>query len=236
VGASPLETRAGAYLGAFEGAAMGSFLIAVVAALASGLVLLAVLGRYREAECLADWEEMLTPAGRQRFEELRERFARELAASQFTYQRAKAASDRGEYDLATRLLEAGHEYVATLAPDRERLVRELSRYTRMLSAVAPLPPLRPAQFELPELATLAGLGSLVHPFLVTAPERLRLRLSILRRGQAIVLRALPRGGQSGSRLGATDWQRVDAARADWSTLDRESLTSFGSLVTALQTP
>jgi hypothetical protein len=212
---------------------MGSFLVAVIAALASGMVLLAILGRYREAECLADWEEMLTPAGRQRFEELRERFARELAASQFTYQRARAASDGGDFELAARLLDAGHEFVGSLAPDRERLVHELSRYTRMLSAVAPLPPLRPAQFQLPELAALAGLGWLLHPFLVTVPERLRLRLHILRRGQVIVLRALPRGGWNGGRLGATDWQRIDAARADWSTLDRESLMSFGSLVTAL---
>jgi hypothetical protein len=212
---------------------MGSFLVAVVAALASGMVLLAILGRYREAECLADWEEMLTTAGRQRFEELRERFARELAASQFTYQRARAASDRGDFELAARLLEAGHEFVATLAPDRERLVHELSRYTRMLSAVAPLPPLRPAQFQLPELATLAGLGWLLHPFLVTVPERLRLRLRILRRGQVMVLRALPRSAWNAAALGAPDWQRIDAARADWSTLDRESLTSFGSLVTGL---
>jgi hypothetical protein len=104
----------------------------------------------------------------------------------------------------------------------------------MLSAVAPLPALKPAQFQLPELATLAGLGSLLHPFLVTVPERLRLRLRILRRGQAIVLSTLTGGVQEGAR--DPDWGRIDAARADWSTLDRESLVSFGSLVTALLAP
>lgn len=213
---------------------MGTFLVAVVAAFASGLVLLVVLGRYREAAWLADWEVMLTPAGRAHYEDLRERFAREFEASHFTYQRARAASERGDIEAASRLLEAGHEFVAALAPDRERLLRDLARYTRMLGAVAPLPPLRPGQFQLRELAMLAGLGWFVHHFLATVPERLRLRLGILRRGRGMVLRVLP-----GPRLklrGSLDlsyWERIDAARADWSTLDRESLASFRCLLTML---
>lgn len=210
-------------------------LVAVVAAFASGLVLLAILGRYREAAWLADWEEMLSPEGRQHYEELRERFAREFAASHFTYRRARAAFDRGDLDSAAQLLEAGQEFVAALAPDRDHLLRTLGRYTRMLGAVAPLPPLRPAQFQLRELSTLAGFGWLAHQFLATVPERLTLRLGILRRGQATVLRVLNGAGRSrpGTNLSIADWHRIDAARADWSTLDHESLASFGSLVTAL---
>lgn len=213
---------------------MGTFLVAVIVAFASGLVLLAILGRYRETAWLADWEEMLTPAGREHYEELRGRFARELEVSHFAYQRARAASESGDAEAAARLLEADHEFMAALAPDRERLLRDLDRYTRMLSAIAPLPPLRPGQFRLRELAMLAGLGWFVHHFLATVPERLRLRLGILRRGRTLVLRVLPavRPRPSGS-LELSDWERIDAARADWSTLDRESLAAFRCLLTML---
>lgn len=134
---------------------------------------------------------------------------------------------------AERLLDAGWEFVSALAPERERLLRDLVRYTRMLGAVAPLPPLRPAQFKLRGLATLAGLGWLAHQFLVTVPERATLRLQILRRGRQLVLRAIPCGDARRARGRAPEWVRIDAAQADWSTLDRESLASFGSVVTAL---
>jgi hypothetical protein len=209
---------------------MGTFLVAVVGALASGLVLVAVLGRYRETAWLADWEELLTPEGRQRYDELRERFERESAASQFTYARAREAAERGDHEAATRLLEAGGEFVATLAPDRDKLLEDLTRYTRMLGAVAPLPPLRPAQFQLREVSALAGAGWIAHHFLATVPERVRLRLGILRRSRRVVLRTLPSGLQrSSSGVSAADWSRVEAARSDWSTLDRmclEHLLSF----------
>lgn len=214
---------------------MGTFLVAVVAALASGLVLLAVLGRYRESALLEDWAEVLAPEGRQRYEELRQRFEREFAASHFTYERARSACDRGDFESARRLLEAGHEFVTGLAPERERMLRDLARYTRMLGAIAALPPLRPTQFQLRELATLARAGWLVHHLLATVPERLRLRLGILRRSQAIVVKVLQGAAHQAPADGARqlNWARIDAARADWSTLDRESLESFGSLVTTL---
>ena len=208
---------------------MGPFLVVVVAALASGLLLLVLLGRHRETAWLEDWREILTPDGQRRYEELRERFERECAASEFTYRRARAAADRGDLDAARRLLEADQEFVTALAPDRDRLLRDLARYARMVGAGAPLPPLKPAQFQLRRLAALAALGWLAHQFLATVPERQRLRLTILRRGQAMVLRAIPPAATEE----AVDWERIHAAHADWSTLDREALESFRSLVTAL---
>jgi hypothetical protein len=184
---------------------------------------------------LEDWAEVLTPEGRERYEELRGRFERDFAALHFTYERARSASDRGDFEAARQLLEAAHEFVIGLAPERERMLRDLARYTRMLGAIAALPPLRPAQFQLPELATLASAGWLAHHFLVTVPERLRLRLGILRRSHPIVLRALRGASLHTPTHGPLplNWARIDAARADWSTLDRESLQSFGSLLTTL---
>jgi hypothetical protein len=217
---------------------VGTFLVAVVAAFASGLVLVAILGRYRESAWLPDWEDILTPAGQQRYEELQERFGHEVAASRFTFERARAAFEKGETEVASRLLEAGYEYVAALALDRERLLRTLARHARMMGAVAPLPPLRPGQFQLRELATLAGLGWLVHQVLATVPERSRLRLDILRRGQTMALRVLlgAAHGATAARIDSSHWVRIDAAHNDWCTIDRESLASLGSVLSTLLQP
>lgn len=61
-----------------------------------------------------------------------------------------------------------------------------------------------------------------------------MRLRILRHGQTLVLRALP-GSRSrqGASLNVPDWKRIDAAQADWSTLDYESLESFRTLLAML---
>lgn len=217
---------------------MGAFLVAVVAAFVSGLVLVGILGRYRESAWLPDWEDILTPAGQQRYEELQERFAHEVAASRFTFERARAAFERGETEFASRLMEAGHEFMETVALDRERLLRTLARHARMMGAIAPLPPLRPGQFQLRELTALAGLGWLVHQVLATVPERARLRLGLLRRGQTLALRVLlgAAHGTTGARIDSSDWVRIEAAHDDWATIDRESLASLGSLVRTLLPP
>jgi hypothetical protein len=108
----------------------------------------------------------------------------------------------------------------------------------MMGAVARLRPLRPGQFELRELATLAGLGWLVHQVLATVPERSRLRLGILRRGQAMALRTLLGAAHrtAGARIDRSHWMRIDAAHNDWPTIDSEPLASFGALLRALLPP
>jgi hypothetical protein len=205
-------------------------------AVASGAVLLLLLflASYDEASINQGWDTLLNPAGRRAYEELRSRFDRERNAIDFSYGRAEQARDGGDAEEAGRLLAVGYEYLAQLAPDRERLLDGLRLYSRMCAAIVPLPPLRPNAFRLPELATLAGLAWLAHHLLVTIPDRFRLRLDLLRRGLGIALKALLQGSER-RRKGQPDpdWTRLLAARADFHSISDETLESFAALVSAL---
>ena len=205
-------------------------------AVATGAVvlLLVLLASYDEASISQDWDAILTPAGRRAFEELRERFDREKAAIEFSSLKAETANDEGDAEEAGRLLAVGYDYLAVVAPDRERLLDGLKLYSRMCAAIVPLPPLRPMAFRLPQLATLAGLGLIAHHLLVTVPDRFRLRLELLRRGLGLALRALLQGGRR-ERQGRLDpdWAKVLAARTDFHTISEETLESFAAMVTAI---
>jgi hypothetical protein len=119
-------------------------------------------------------------------------------------------------------MEVGYRYLSELAQERRAYLGEMTLYCRLVSAIVPLPPLRPSQFHLAELRRLAGLGAVAHYVLVAAVERFRLRLWLLGRGFALVVRALlPRSA------------RVAAARTDFHTLEEETLASAEALVEAL---
>ena len=209
-------------------------MLTLAVATAAVLLLLLLLASYDEAAINRDWDKVLTPAGQRAYEELRGRFGRERAAIDLSYDRADQARRTGDRQEAARLLQVGYEYLAQIAPDRERLLDGLKLYSRMCAAIVPLPPLRPTAFKLPELATLAGLGVLAHHLLVTIPDRFRLRLELLRRGLGLSLRALFRGAQPQTAASLeSHWGRVLAARSDFHTISDETLESFAALVSAL---
>lgn len=202
-------------------------LLAGVAALVGVLL---VLGRYNEVVIEMDWAEVVTPAGRGAYEDLRTRFSTERAALDITLDHA-ASSERAED--AADLLAAGYTFLEHLVTERRRLLDAMAKYSRLVGAIAPVPPLCPGDFRLRELATIAGVGAVAHHLLITVPERLRLRMLILRAGLGVVLRAFARVGRGG---GAPDWQLLAAARSDWNTVSYETLASFRALVTGVVLP
>ena len=206
---------------------------AVAFAVLGCVVLLLVLGLYNERAAQRDWEEILSPSGQRAFRTLRERFEAEGSAVDFTYNRAlRARRDRaGE---AVRLLAVGYDFLASTTPDRLQLLRKLSVFSRMVSSMAPLPPIRPGGFRLPRLVTLAGAGAVAHYLLVAVVERFSLRLLVLRHGFPLVLRALLQTRDRIERESAdTEWNRVLAAHSDHRALDREMLESCRVLLLAL---
>lgn len=204
----------------------------ILLAIASGVFVIFVIGRYRDAGLEIDWQDLVTPAGRRALQELRHRFALERPAIELALGRPAQIAAAGNEAEAARLLVAGVEYVAGLAEDRQQLLRSMARYSRMVNAMMPLPPVAAGGFRLRQLATLAGAAAVAHHLLVTVPERFRLRAAVLRRGFWIVLRALAtRRPETAPR-----WAVVVDALADWHTLDEETLESFGALVTAVTLP
>lgn len=201
----------------------------VMVGVLGALLVLLVVGRYNETSLVVDWQEVVTPEGRRAYEELRARFANERAALDLTCDRA-AESRRAEE--AAQLLAAGYSFLEHVVRERRMLLENIGRYSRMVGAIAPVPPLRPGDFQLRQLVTLAGVGAVFHHLLITMPERLRLRVLILRGGLGVVLRAYARG----ARPEHTDWKLVATARADWNTLNAETLDSFRALVTSVVLP
>jgi hypothetical protein len=193
----------------------------VVVSVLGGLALLAALS-------LADqhrgegWERLRLAAASNALRDLQSQYAVERTAADAAYARADASRARGDVDEAVRLMNVGYEYLSELAQDRRAYLSEMALYCRLVSAIVPLPPLRPGQFQLAELRHLAGIGGVVHYLLVAAVERFRLRLWLLGRGFALVVRALvPRS------------ERVPAARSDFRTLEDETVRSAEALVEAL---
>ncbi|HKP99858.1 MAG TPA: hypothetical protein VJ735_05960 [Actinomycetes bacterium] len=203
----------------------------VLAALGCLFALL-LAGRVNETAFDVDWQDLATPEGRRALYELRRRFALERGGINLALGRPLELAAAGDEAEAARLLVAGYVYMAGLAQDRQQLLRAMARYSRMVNALMPLPPVAAGAFRLRQLRSLAGLGAAAHHLLVTVPERFRLRVAVLRRGFWIVLRAIAtRRPDTAPR-----WAVVVDALADWHSLDEETLESFRALVTAVALP
>jgi hypothetical protein len=193
-----------------------------IVAVVGGLLLLLALSAQDQRSQAAAWEQLLAPGAARAFRDLEERFASERQVAAIAYAGADASRARGDVDEAIRLLGVGWSYLEDLGRERSDLLREMALYSRLVSAIVPLPPLHPRQFRLGELRGLAGLGAMAHCLLVAGLERFRLRLWILRRGFAVAIRAL-----------APASRRIRDARADYETLDAETARSGEALAEAL---
>jgi hypothetical protein len=106
----------------------------------------------------------------------------------------------------------------------------------MVSAMAPVAPLRPKDFKLAQLVSLAYLNSVLHQFLVSTSERYRLRVYILGRSFALGTRFLLESTQriaNNEPESEREWDQVQAIRHDFQTLTDESLESLKVLLTSL---
>jgi hypothetical protein len=187
-----------------------------------GLILILALSLHDQRAQVAIWEQLVASGTVQEFNELERRFAKEREAAAVAYASADASRARGDVARAITLLRGGFEYLEDLGRERRELLRQMAVYSRLVSAIVPLPPLRPQQFRLGELRGLASFGAVAHYFLVAAVERFRLRLWILRRGFGVAIRAL-----------VPSSKRIPAARADYETLDIETARSGEALAEAL---
>jgi len=97
-------------------------------------------------------------------------------------------------------------------------------------------PLRPSQFRLAEIVSLAYLNRLLHQFLVSTAERYRLRVYVLGRCFGIATRYLltstRRIAQRHSES-EREWEQIQATREDFQSLTDESLESLRVLIKSL---
>ena len=202
----------------------------------SGLVVLFIFGRRNERAVRRDWELLLTPKGEGLYRTIEGRVQTEMSLADTTYDEAFTIRALGSVEDAKELLDAGYRVIEQFAPNMLRLLSTMATFSRMVSAMAPVKPLRPQAFRLGSIANLAYLNQVLHQFLVTTAERYRLRVYILGRSFGMATRFL---------LGSTrrilrnepdaerEWDQIQAIRADFQTLTDESLQSLRTLLTSL---
>ncbi len=206
------------------------------ASVASCFVVLFLFGRRNERSIRRDWQLLLTPRGESVYRTIEGRAESEMALANLSYDEAFSVKELGSVEEAKHLLDVGYRVIERFSPSMLQLLATMARFSRMVSAMAPVTPLRPRDFRLTELASLAYLNGLVHQFLVSTSERFRLRVYILGQSFGLATRSLLRSTQrivADEPEAEREWEQVDAIRQDFDTLTRDSLDTLRVLLTSL---
>jgi hypothetical protein len=200
-----------------------------------GLLFLVIVGRHNEAATARDWEMALSPMGEAILAEVAEGVQAQTFMIETSYKTAERQRAHGSMDEAVRLLSVGSRAVEACAPSMLHLVKSIGVLARQAAAIAPVTPLRPQAFRSSELRTVAGLAALAHHFLVSARERLGLRLAVLRHGFRAVVGRILRATDAAAATPDEErqWARVGALRADLGTLTEESLGTLRLVLASL---
>ena len=126
------------------------------------LVVTWILGRYNARAIERDWEMMLTAKGRGAIEALELQVLCDGAAVESARIGAMSARERADFPQATRLAGLAYRAVEEATPDRLKRLRAMGVCIRMATAILPVAPLKPRDFRLTQLSSLAGLLE-VHP-------------------------------------------------------------------------
>lgn len=202
----------------------------------SVLIVLFLFARRNERAVRRDWELLLTPKGERVLQSIEGRVQSHMDLAELTYDEAFSVRELGSLDEAKHLLDVGFRVIEQFSPSMLRLLSAMATFSRMVSAMAPVTPLRPAGFRLAQLASLAYLNQVLHQFLVSSGERFRLRVYVLGRGFGLATRYLLQSTRrivAGEPESEREWQQIDALRDDFQTLTDESLVSLRSLLTSL---
>ncbi|PYQ18354.1 MAG: hypothetical protein DMF79_15255 [Acidobacteria bacterium] len=183
----------------------------------------------------AFWVMLLNPQSEKVYNRIERQVRAEMDLADLSYDEAYALRARGSADQARHLLKVGSHIMERLTPSMLRLLSAMGTFSRMLSAVAPVAPLRPRDFRLAPIVSLAYLNGALHRFL-SAAERYRLRLYILGRGYALATRSLfdaTRRIVDGRAHAERAWEHIRAIRHDLETLSHETLDSLRVLLVSL---
>jgi hypothetical protein len=206
--------------------------------LGSTLVVLFLMARRNERAVREDWETLLTPKGEKLYRSMEGRVRTELGMAELTFEHAEAYRELGTVDEALRLLDVGYKVIEKFSPSMLRLLAAMATFSRMVSAIAPVQPLKPQDFKLVQIASLAYLNAMLHQFVVSASERFRLKVYILGRSFALASRYLLKsirtiGSPATEAEKQREWEQILAIRSDFQSLTDESLDSLKLLLTAM---
>lgn len=201
----------------------------------AALLLHVGLVRYNLRGVQAAWDDLAHAVRGRQVADLEDQVALTALLADDTLAAAEGARAAGGLEEARRLLELACAFIVEAIPDRLARVSAMARCCRMLTALAPLPPLLPRDFRLRPLAGLALVGAVVHHLLASFQERFRWGCLLLGWGYRLVRRSA-RGASTGVErdpAAAVHWRRFAAATADFKTLDVQHVRAFAALLAGL---
>ena len=139
------------------------------------LIILLLQGHRNERAIAREWEMILEPWAAQRLETAHQAIESEAGMVDRVYEMASDAWRAESHSEAQTRLAAGLRLVESTTRRLSHFLAGVATLSRMVDAVAPTAPLKPADFRDAKLSSLAGFGQLCHHLLVTTGERLRLR-------------------------------------------------------------
>jgi hypothetical protein len=204
--------------------------------LVTSAVLLYLLGNRNERKVSRDWDLLLSPKGERLYRNIEGRVNNEMALATIAYDEAFSVRELGSLEESKQLLDVGYKVIEKFSPNMMKLLAAMTNFSRMVSAMAPVTPLRPRDFKLSQISSLAYLNGVLHQFLVSTSERFRLKMYILGRSFDLGTRFLLQSTQRIVRNepeSEREWEQVRAIRDDFQALTDESLEGLKQLLTSL---
>lgn len=168
------------------------------------------------------WNSVLSDSGR----ETLDYFLRAIEEHRF----GVGLLDRAAVERDERRLRHAVAVVEGFAPGIVEGLSAMRDMSYIIGALAPLPAIRPLAWAAWRLRGLGGLALFAHVLLVTAAERVRLRIWLLGRALGLCLRSLRRGivAQPAAR-----WATVRTALKDLAVVGDEAEVTYRHVVRAL---
>ena len=204
--------------------------------LVTSAVLLYLLGNRNERKVSRDWDLLLSPKGERLYRNIEGRVHNEMALATIAYDEAFSVRELGSIEESKQLLDVGYKVIEKFSPNMMKLLAAMTNFSRMVSAMAPVTPLRPRDFKLSQISSLAYLNGVLHQFLVSTSERFRLKMYILGRSFDLGTRFLLQSTQrivKNEPESEREWEQVRAIRDDFQALTDESLEGLKQLLTSL---
>ncbi len=211
-------------------------LLIPIAMLIIGWIAFAILAQRNEKKVQAEWIELLDPTSERIFQKATLEIEGNTAIVGMVVDEAMEVRQLGDLDEAIRFLNIGGDVIERFTPNLLALLSVMAKFTRMVSAIAPVNPIVPGDFHLSELTSLAHLHRILHHVLASAKQRFRLKLYILGKALSITSHYFAKNIRNVVTHRSSDdreWDQIFGVQQDFQRLSNESVRSFRVLLEAL---
>ncbi len=195
-----------------------------------------ILVKRNEEKVRSDWQTLLSPSGERVFARAKNEIETNTTMIDVAVNEAWEIKQLGNFDEALRFLNIGSEIIERFTPNLLSLLSIMTKFSRMVSALAPVQPLFPADFHLAELTNLAYLNMLLSQVAISTKQRFRLKLYTIGKGISITSHYLItriKNVVTHRSPEEREWIEIAKIGQDFSKLSEESVRSFRALLEAL---